>query len=114
MQRPATRGTPDATRHGDESLLRLSSPDCLVLYEQKAVKSERLYLLAEFHVKPEVLQETKTIFASLLPTVLQEPGCEEMSAEADTRARAKIHRAEASGGRDSSAGCDIDCRGLAS
>jgi quinol monooxygenase YgiN len=42
------------------------------------MKDEKLYLLAEFQVKPEVLQETKAIFASLLPTVLQEPGCEAM------------------------------------
>jgi len=38
----------------------------------------KLYLLAEFQVKPEVLQETKAIFAGLLPTVLEEPGCEAM------------------------------------
>ena len=39
---------------------------------------EKLYLLAEFLVKPEVLEETKSIFSKLLPTVLKEPGCEAM------------------------------------
>lgn len=38
----------------------------------------KLHLLAEFLVKPEVLDETKQIFATLLPTVLQEDGCEAM------------------------------------
>ncbi len=42
------------------------------------MKNEKLYLLAEILVKPEALEETKAIFAKLLPTVLQEPGCEEM------------------------------------
>jgi quinol monooxygenase YgiN len=39
---------------------------------------EKLYLLAEFSIKPESLEETKRIFATLLPTVLQEAGCEAM------------------------------------
>ena len=38
----------------------------------------KLYLLAEFVVKPELLEETKEIFSNLLPTVLKEPGCEAM------------------------------------
>jgi quinol monooxygenase YgiN len=38
----------------------------------------KLYLLAEFLVKPEALEETKAIFTGLLPTVLAEPGCEAM------------------------------------
>jgi quinol monooxygenase YgiN len=42
------------------------------------MKDEKLYLLAEILVKPEALEETKAIFAKLLPTVLQEPGCEAM------------------------------------
>jgi quinol monooxygenase YgiN len=37
---------------------------------------EKLYLLAEFLVKPELLEETKGIFSRLLPTVLKEEGCE--------------------------------------
>ncbi|WP_263357226.1 putative quinol monooxygenase [Acidicapsa ligni] len=36
----------------------------------------KLYLLAEFLVKPELLEETKEVFSKLLPTVLKEPGCE--------------------------------------
>jgi quinol monooxygenase YgiN len=36
----------------------------------------KLYLLAEFVVKPELLEETKGIFSKLLPTVLKEEGCE--------------------------------------
>jgi quinol monooxygenase YgiN len=36
----------------------------------------KLYLLAEFVVKPELLEETKEIFSKLLPTVLKEEGCE--------------------------------------
>ena len=39
---------------------------------------QKLYLLAEFVVKPEHLEETKQIFSRLLPTVLQEEGCEAM------------------------------------
>jgi hypothetical protein len=35
----------------------------------------KLYLLAEFSVKPELLEETKAV---LLPRVLEEPGCEAM------------------------------------
>jgi quinol monooxygenase YgiN len=46
--------------------------------QENAMKNEKLYLLAEFLVKPELLEETKEIFASLLPTVLEEPGCEAM------------------------------------
>jgi quinol monooxygenase YgiN len=42
------------------------------------VTDTKLYLLAEFLVKPEVLEETKQIFSTLLPTVLQEDGCEAM------------------------------------
>jgi quinol monooxygenase YgiN len=42
------------------------------------MRDEKFYLLAEFLVKPEALEETKAIFASLLPTVLAEPGCEAM------------------------------------
>lgn len=42
------------------------------------MKDERLYLLAEILVKPEALEETKAIFTRLLPTVLQEQGCEAM------------------------------------
>jgi quinol monooxygenase YgiN len=38
----------------------------------------KLYLLAEFLVKPELLDETKSIFSTLLPTVLKEDGCEAM------------------------------------
>jgi len=38
----------------------------------------KLYLLAEFLVKPELLEETKEIFSTLLPTVLKEAGCEAM------------------------------------
>ncbi|HEY9138528.1 MAG TPA: hypothetical protein VIM67_09670 [Terriglobus sp.] len=38
----------------------------------------KFYLLAEFLVKLEVLEETKQIFATLLPIVLQEEGCEAM------------------------------------
>lgn len=38
----------------------------------------KLYLLAEFLVKPELLEETKAIFSKLLPRVLQEAGCEAM------------------------------------
>ena len=38
----------------------------------------KLYLLAEFLVKPERLDETKRIFSELLPTVLKEQGCEAM------------------------------------
>lgn len=38
----------------------------------------KLYLLAEFVVKPESLEETKRIFSKLLPTVLKEEGCEAM------------------------------------
>jgi len=37
---------------------------------------EKLYLLAEFLVKPELLEETKAIFSTLLPKVLEEHGCE--------------------------------------
>lgn len=37
---------------------------------------EKLFLLAEFVVKPELLEETKGIFSKLLPTVLKEEGCE--------------------------------------
>lgn len=36
----------------------------------------KLYLLAEFVVKPELLVETKAILSKLLPTVLKEKGCE--------------------------------------
>src|ERR1700761_5780105 len=36
----------------------------------------KLYLLAEFLVKPELLEETKGIFSKLLPKVLKEEGCE--------------------------------------
>jgi quinol monooxygenase YgiN len=36
----------------------------------------KLYLLAEFVVKPDVLDETKEIFSTLLPKVLAEEGCE--------------------------------------
>lgn len=36
----------------------------------------KLYLLAEFVVKPELLVETKAILSKLLPTVLKEEGCE--------------------------------------
>jgi quinol monooxygenase YgiN len=39
---------------------------------------KKIYLLAEFVVKPELLEETKGIFAKLLPTVLEELGCEAM------------------------------------
>jgi quinol monooxygenase YgiN len=39
---------------------------------------EKLYLLAEILVKPQLLEETKEIFSTLLPTVLKEPGCEAM------------------------------------
>jgi quinol monooxygenase YgiN len=42
------------------------------------MNDEKLYLLAEFLVKPQFLQETKGIFSKLLPTVLREPGCEAM------------------------------------
>ncbi len=42
------------------------------------MKDGKLYLLAEFSVKPEVLEETKNIFSTLLPIVLKEPGCEAM------------------------------------
>lgn len=42
------------------------------------MQNGKLYLLAEFRAKPEVLEETKAIFARLLPTVLAEPGCEAM------------------------------------
>jgi quinol monooxygenase YgiN len=38
----------------------------------------KLYLLAEFTVKPELVEETKAIFSTLLPRVLEEPGCEAM------------------------------------
>jgi len=38
----------------------------------------KLYLLAEFQVKPQLLEQTKAIFSTLLPTVLKEPGCEAM------------------------------------
>jgi quinol monooxygenase YgiN len=38
----------------------------------------KLYLLAEFVVKPELLKETKAVFSTLLPRVLEEPGCEAM------------------------------------
>ena len=38
----------------------------------------KLYLLVEFAVKPEMLEETKAIFSKLLPTVLEEKGCEAM------------------------------------
>ncbi|MEK6397760.1 MAG: antibiotic biosynthesis monooxygenase [Terriglobus sp.] len=31
--------------------------------------------MADFLVKPEALEETKQIFSTLLPTVLQEEGC---------------------------------------
>jgi len=40
--------------------------------------NEKLYLLAEFSVKPLLLEETKKIFSTFLPTVLKEPGCEAM------------------------------------
>lgn len=42
------------------------------------MKDQKLYLLAELFVKPEMLEETKEIFSKLLPTVLKEPGCEAM------------------------------------
>jgi quinol monooxygenase YgiN len=42
------------------------------------MSDEKLYLLAEFVVKPELLEETKEIFSKLLPTVLKEEGCEAM------------------------------------
>jgi len=42
------------------------------------MNDEKLYLLAEFLVKPQLLEETKKIFSTLLPTVLKEPGCEAM------------------------------------
>jgi quinol monooxygenase YgiN len=38
----------------------------------------KLYLLAEFLVKPEWVEETKGIFSKLLPRVLEEDGCEAM------------------------------------
>lgn len=38
----------------------------------------KLYLLVEFVVKAERLDETKEIFSRLLPTVLKEDGCEAM------------------------------------
>ena len=41
-----------------------------------AMADGKLYLLAEFVVKPELLEETKGIFSKLLPTVLKEEGCE--------------------------------------
>jgi quinol monooxygenase YgiN len=40
------------------------------------VADEKLYLLAEFVVKPELLNETKEVFSTLLPKVLAEEGCE--------------------------------------
>jgi quinol monooxygenase YgiN len=39
---------------------------------------EKLYLLAEFLVKPQFLGEVKGIVSTLLPTVLKEDGCEAM------------------------------------
>ena len=42
------------------------------------MKDGKLYLLAELLVKPEAVEETKEIFSKLLPTVLEEPGCEAM------------------------------------
>jgi hypothetical protein len=45
---------------------------------EKAVTDGKLYLLAEFLVKPKVLDETKGIFSNLLPKVLEEEGCEAM------------------------------------
>jgi quinol monooxygenase YgiN len=45
---------------------------------ERTVTDTKLYLLADFLVKPEVLEETKRIFATLLPTVLEEEGCEAM------------------------------------
>jgi quinol monooxygenase YgiN len=39
---------------------------------------EKLYLLAEFWVKPQLLEEAKKIFSALLPIVLREQGCEAM------------------------------------
>ncbi len=42
------------------------------------MKDGKLYLLAEILVKPEALDEVKSIFARLLPTVLAEQGCEAM------------------------------------
>lgn len=39
---------------------------------------EKFYLLAEFLVKPQTLDETKEIFSKLLPVVLKEEGCEAM------------------------------------
>ncbi len=42
------------------------------------MKDGKLYLLAEFVVKPELVEETKEIFSKLLPVVLDEPGCEAM------------------------------------
>src|SRR6201986_1705164 len=46
--------------------------------EEKTMADGKLYLLAEFVVKPELLEETKAIFSTLLPRVLEEPGCEAM------------------------------------
>jgi quinol monooxygenase YgiN len=46
--------------------------------KEQAMTDGKLYLLAEFLVKPEFLEETKEIFSKLLPTVLREPGCEAM------------------------------------
>jgi len=42
------------------------------------MKDGKLYLLAEFAINPELLNETKAIFSKLLPTVLEEEGCEAM------------------------------------
>ncbi|HEY4051260.1 MAG TPA: hypothetical protein VGM27_30730, partial [Acidobacteriaceae bacterium] len=39
---------------------------------------EKLYLLAELSVKPHFVEEVKSIFSRLLPTVLKEQGCEAM------------------------------------
>ncbi len=38
----------------------------------------KLYLLAEFQLKPELAEETKAVFSRLLPRVLEEPGCKAM------------------------------------
>jgi quinol monooxygenase YgiN len=43
----------------------------------------KLYLLYEFVVKPEALEETKAIFSTLLPRVLEEEGCEAMYTTSD-------------------------------
>ena len=44
--------------------------------EEESTKDERIYLLAEFTILPEFLEEVKAILKEALIPTLHEPGCE--------------------------------------